>query len=108
MTGSEPLEADVSLIVFMEVRLGVFLSLRRILLFAPCFLEFGDEILFVFGDSLLDFLPSGWTVLVLHSHDAVNYLVNFLFVFACNFYSCFREDLLKVLEIASHNGLLPE
>ena len=102
------MEADVSLIVFMGVWLGVFLSLRRMLLFAPCFLELGDEILFVFSYSLFDFFPCGRAVLVLNSHDIVNDFVNFSLVFVCNFYSCFLEDLLKVPEIAGHNDLLLE
>ena len=109
MMRNQLLEANASLIGLLEDdRVCSFSSLGGLLSFAPCFLEFGDKILFAFSNSLFDFLPSGWAILVFYSHDTVNDFVNLSLVFVCDFYSRFPEDMLKVPEIASHNNPLLE
>lgn len=62
------------------------------LVLLPCCLELRNEVLFVFSNSLFDFVPCGGAVLALNPDQVVDDLVKFTPVLARDLYSCLFKD----------------
>ena len=72
----------------------------------PSGFQLENEVFLVVCNSLFNFLPSHWAVLVIYANKFMDNSVNFVLILTCDFYSCFFEDFLKMPEVARHGRSL--